>query len=161
MIRSKIKTRLRLKRQIIRCGCWIWTGLNTAASQKRHPNNLIYGVIKVGSKSFRVHRLSWMVYRGKIPRGKNVLHRCDRSLCFNPDHLFIGTQLENMRDCVAKDRHARGEEKSTAKLTDSNVRLIRKLASGGISQRALAKRFGIGKSLAGDVVRLKRWKHVK
>lgn len=50
------------------------------------------------------HRVSWIIFRGKIPKGKHVLHKCDTPLCVNPKHLFIGTALDNIRDCFNKGR---------------------------------------------------------
>ena len=78
--------------------CWTWHGMK---------NNHGYGMIYAGkakrAKSL-AHRVSWELFNGPIPEGKNVLHRCDNPECCNPEHLFIGSQLENMRDKIAKGR---------------------------------------------------------
>jgi hypothetical protein len=79
--------------------CWEWTG---------KKNNKGYGMIRTtGNKSdsFRLaHRISWFLANGDIPEGFHVLHRCDNPGCVNPDHLFLGTHLENMRDKLSKGR---------------------------------------------------------
>ena len=62
---------------------------------------------KVGNKTYLAHRFIWEKIRGKIPDGMCILHKCDNRSCVNLDHLFMGTQLDNMRDCVAKGRHAK------------------------------------------------------
>ena len=159
-----LRDRLISKRKIMRNGCWKWTGLNTSPQLKNHPNNLIYGQIKIGSKTFKVHRAAWIEFRGTIPEGKNVLHRCDFSLCFNPDHLFLGTQLDNMRDCSKKGRISKGEQHPKSLLTNSLVRKIRASSKPGTktgSNRALARKFGICKTMIGLVIQRKRWSHVK
>lgn len=86
-------------------GCWLWAG-------SIHESG--YGLIGVNNRSRRVHREMWRIFRGPIPRGSGyhgtcVLHRCDIPACCNPDHLFLGTQADNMRDMRAKGRWSRGD----------------------------------------------------
>ena len=76
-------------------GCWIWL---------KSLNNGGYGTVAVKGKSKFAHRFSWEFYRGPIPSGKNVLHRCDIPSCVNPDHLFIGSQTDNHLDSQTKGR---------------------------------------------------------
>lgn len=73
------------------CGCWIWNG----------PFTRGYG--KAGKRW--AHRLSWEAFKGQIPEGLHVLHKCDTPPCVNPGHLFLGTHRDNVRDCMAKGRH--------------------------------------------------------
>lgn len=72
-------------------GCWIWLG-------GLQPSG--YGIFR----RTRAHRLAWELYKGEIPDGKSVCHRCDIPSCVNPEHLFIGTQQENMVDAFKKGR---------------------------------------------------------
>lgn len=99
-------------------GCWIWM----LAFGKKHG----YGAAWNG-KYARAHRLSYEVFNGAIPEGLSVLHRCDEKLCVNPAHLFVGTQLDNMRDMVAKGRINAAPVGNTrgAKITAEIVRAIR------------------------------------
>jgi hypothetical protein len=81
-------------------GCWIWQGATGGAGR--------YGRVAIGSsETDQAHRVSYELHVGTIPEGHYVCHRCDVTLCVNPEHLFTGTQAENMRDMVAKDRCSR------------------------------------------------------
>jgi len=104
---------------------------------------------------------------GPIPEGRNVCHHCDRPLCVRPDHLFVGTQADNMADMAAKGRRRhftgrpqKGETNYYAKLTEDDVRTIRKLEADGISRKVIAERFGIHPSNIYYIVSRKTWTHV-
>lgn len=90
--------------------CWVWTS---------NINRTGYGQIGQGGqggKTLSAHRLSYEWHFGKIPEGLSVLHRCDNRRCVNPEHLFIGTAIDNVRDCIAKGRrwHQQIKEKEIA-----------------------------------------------
>ena len=98
-------------------GCWIWTACSNGDG---------YGLIAINSQPSRAHRVSWSLHKGIIPDGVNVLHKCDNPSCVNPDHLFLGTQQDNVTDMIQKNRHNhRGEANGKAKLNDDKVREIR------------------------------------
>lgn len=77
-------------------GCWEFTGVRLKSGG--------YGALNAGGVKFRAHRLSWLIFRGAIADGLHVLHRCDNPPCCNPDHLFLGTNDDNIRDRNAKGR---------------------------------------------------------
>lgn len=148
--------------------CWIWRG---------PVNDSGYGFLGSASTTERLtHRVSWTLCRGPIPAGMLVCHSCDvlyeRSdktyrRCVNPDHLFLGTPLDNARDRDQKGRArrdeqvARGEQTRGAKLTADIVRTIRsEYALGRVTQEALAHRFGVQESAIHKIVRRKNWRHV-
>ena len=135
--------------------CWEWTaGTNSGG----------YGDIKVAGRHIKAHRLAFQWLCGPIPEGICVCHHCDNPLCVNPDHLFLGTQAENIADRDAKDRGRgagpRGEANGSAKLTKADVREIRQLCAGGKAQEAVGKRYGISQSNISDIVNRKTWAHI-
>ena len=133
------------------CGCWIW--LNVVCAKG-------YGVANfVETKKQRAHRVSYLAFRGEIPEGLFVCHTCDIRCCVNPDHLFIGTNTDNMRDCAAKGRIVaqRGEDHNYAKLTAKDIPLIR---ASTLSQEAIGKQFGVSQRCVSDIKSGKTWRHI-
>lgn len=137
--------------------CWLWTGF---------IDELGYGRISSNRKDYKAHRLSYQTFIGPIPPGMCVLHRCDVRNCANPEHLFLGSQLDNIKDMVAKNRHRTnpryGTENPMSKVNDSIVRQIRAIyADGGTSQRKVADQFGLSVMTVNRIVNRKLWGHVK
>lgn len=135
-------------------GCWLWTGA---------VKELGYGVIGLGTReqgTAKAHRVSYMLHKGEIPAGMSVLHRCDTPSCVNPSHLFLGTLSDNMRDCVAKKRqfkpNNRGERSTTRVLSLQQVNEIRKKEKTG---RQYAAQFGVSKSTVFAIWRNVNWKY--
>lgn len=107
------------------------------------------------------HRASWMLYCGPIPAGMNVLHRCDVPPCVRPDHLFLGTQQENVMDMHAKGRGTdnSGERNPSARLTVDDVLLVRKLR-GQVRRRTIAAMFGVSVATVDAIFSRKLWSSV-
>lgn len=137
-------------------GCWLWLA---ALSAYR------YGCIGAG-KNYQMtpaHRVSWQLFRGEIPVGLNVLHKCDTPVCVNPDHLFLGTQEDNVHDMENKKRafHKKGSACGQAKLIEADVSAIRKLgAKTGIEEDKLAEQYGVCRSSIRWILQRKSWRHV-
>jgi len=127
-------------------GCWLWTGSR---------NSKGYGLIDDNSgRSLRAHRVSWKIHFGPISPGLQVLHKCDNPPCVNPAHLFLGSSLDNTRDCISKNRFP-------SKLTSSQVIKIRqRFADGDITRQQLADEFNVDRSTIGLIIRRKTWKHL-
>lgn len=99
--------------------CWIWNG---AASRG-------YGKIRVDDKILHAHVLSWMLFRGEVPDGHEVMHHCDNRACVNPAHLDTGTHVKNMQDMVRKGRSGAGVPKR--QMTTDHILQAKKLKAEG------------------------------
>lgn len=136
--------------------CWNWIGAH---------NSKGYGTVQVYGRSYYVHRFAYELLKGPIPEGKVVMHSCDNPSCVNPKHLVMGTQLDNMRDKVAKGRHrAPGpghplarEQNPAAQLSARQVASIRKKQKAGKSYRQLAEEFRVSKSQIARIINNQAW----
>ena len=140
-------------------GCWLWLA---ARSSYRYgcigvPRNRCSYPVKF--TMVHAHRVSWQLHRGKIPKGLSVLHKCDIPLCVNPNHLFLGTQEDNVRDMEKKKRarHPRGEKAGRAKLTEAKVRTIRKSKK---PVKELADKYGVTRGAIRFILLRVSWRHV-
>lgn len=133
-------------------GCHLWSA---AIGPGGYGN---FGIMRRPYRNTHVaHRVSWALNRGPIPVGMKVLHKCDNPPCVNPDHLFLGTQRDNVEDCVRKGRlnSRKGEANCKAKLTTEQIRYIR-----SSRERGLGRRYGV---LANQIYKIRKriaWRHV-
>lgn len=129
--------------------CWFWRG---------QVNRGGYGV----HGKILAHRASWLITRGEIPERLKILHHCDNRRCVNPNHLYAGTMMQNMRDMVDRGRanKARGEANWIAKLNTERVIEIRRRSAAGEQKASLAREFGVTASCVGSICKRKTWAHV-
>lgn len=127
--------------------CWEWMGGKTKDG---------YGSIGDNWKKIYTHRLVWELVNGPIPNKLCALHKCDNPGCCNPDHLFLGTKGDNIRDCIKKCR--RGN--CNRKMTPEQVIEIRELRKTGLSLRKIAVMFGIHNQQIYNIVSGRHWKEV-
>ena len=146
--------------------CWNWLGYLDKDgygqfSITRQTPIKIYG--KYTAK--KAHRLGWELIYGPIPKKILVCHSCDNPPCCNPEHLFLGTQLENMQDAVKKGRlkgNTAGVRNHWAKLTEEDVLEIRRLyQSGNYSCSQLEQLFNMSSASICRIYNYKTWKHLK
>lgn len=130
--------------------CWDWCG---------HIGVHGYGRFGHDRRQSETHRLAWELTHGEIPAGMCVCHRCDRPSCCNPDHLFLGSQRDNMRDRDSKGRQVtpRGARNGNAKLSVEDVLAIRASTE---PVRVLAKRFGVSRNHIYLVLNRTNWPHI-
>ncbi len=136
-------------------GCWNWKGMMFQAGYGQFKNMILNGRTPMAAS-----RASWIIHNGPIKDGLFVCHRCDNRACVNPDHLFLGTQGDNMQDCSAKLRMNHGEDRPQHKLTGADVRQIRRARQGGASWRSLATSFGVAQNCIVSACSGLTWAHV-
>lgn len=112
--------------------CWIW---------KMSKNSDGYGNVWVDKKYWKAHRLSYLVFKGDIPEGLCVCHRCDNASCVNPEHLWLGTHKENMLDMIKKGRTLYAEQRSNNKIPSYKRPEIVKEYLSGKTQLYLSKKY--------------------
>lgn len=150
--------------------CWMWTAGRFGRG---------YGAFSLDGRLQRAHRVIWTMLFGPIPEATPlVCHRCDNPSCVNPDHLFLDTSCGNNRDMVAKGRHrcgkgerhnskirpenvARGERAGGAKLSECDVRDIRRRVESGEPPTAVARSYSVTHGAVSLIVSRRNWRHVK
>jgi hypothetical protein len=159
MARKTIGQRIMASVKVTDDDCWEW--------QKSRDR---YGVMKVRGKACKVHRVAWEWFVGPIPEGLFVLHKCDNPSCCNPNHLFLGTQKDNMQDCAAKGRGfvprcppgkvargdangmrkhpglSKGDKNGRSKLTNNQRVAIYQRRKLGETTASLAAEYGVDRS---------------
>ena len=134
-------------------GCWVWY---------RGKDWDGYGIISINDKSDKAHRISYKTFVEDFPENLQVLHKCDNPSCINPDHLFLGSNKDNMHDKIKKGRdRVRGEQSVISKLNDVQVRKLREDFKNGIKYSQLGPKYGITPEQASNIVRRKVWKHLE
>ena len=116
--------------------CWLWTGSLDSRG---------YGRYKDGKVEWKAHRYAWFKTNGAIPDEKFLCHQCDVRTCVNPGHLFIGTALENGRDCASKGRER------NQKITDQQAIEIYEMYKSGIITREICRKYGITRAQVTDI----------
>ena len=133
-------------------GCILWVGCIDEIGYGRFPFN--------GEN--KAHRVAYSYFIGDIPKGMKVLHKCDVRNCVNPDHLFLGTQADNVADMVKKGRnisiHLFGERNPMSKLTETHVIEIREMVKSGFKQIEACRKFGVSPMTVSRIIRGVTWK---
>lgn len=155
--------------------CWLWQG---------HLTNG-YGRFGFQKKMYKAHRFAYLAFVGTIPPGLDVLHKCDTPNCVRPEHLFVGTHADNMRDMASKgrshwqqrpedvprgDRHRthiaphlapRGERNGQAKLTAEQVETIRQLLQTEHNYTKIGRQFSVTRGAIRRIANGRGWQNLQ
>ena len=133
--------------------CWGWKGIFFKAG---------YGQMWFMGKQINASRVSWIIHNGSIPNKLWVLHKCDNPPCTNPDHLFLGTCSDNVKDMIKKGRKkiSMGIDKKNSKLNNEKVIEIRKLIEQKTPYKEISQKFSISIASISGIKYNRSWKHV-
>lgn len=124
--------------------CWIWIGALRSE----------YGQFRINNRGISAHRFSWELHFGEIPKGMFVLHECDNPCCVNPNHLFLGTNRDNVDDRCDKQRGSRGEKHGRSFLIEKHVIEIYQSKERNY---LLAKDYEVDRRTISDIKSGRRW----
>lgn len=144
-----LKERIQNSVSIDEKGCWLWMG-------SKHRQG--YGNIRFKKKYGLTHRVTWEIYKGEIPTGMKVCHKCDMPSCCNPEHLFLGSQKDNVNDSQDKGRWKIGNPPRRNKLNYEQVQEIKSLNEEGMTRKQIEKKFGISPTCVAKILTGISWK---
>lgn len=151
---TSIQDRLNAKSKLnLDNGCVEWMGTINKKSG--------YGGITINGKRFFCHRVSWEEKHKMSAKGLVIRHICDNPKCINSSHLLSGTQKDNMKDKIVKDRQLKGTQIWNSKLNEKDIKDIIFMNRQGKSISELGKIYNITVSAIGNICKRKRWKHVE
>lgn len=123
--------------------CWDWIA---------GFSNTGYGSFRIFDATNNSHKVSWMIHFGEVPEGLEVCHKCDRRKCVNPQHLFIGTRLQNVLDMSRKNRNDKDDEHWNCKIQKSELPVIFEMKIQGATQHEMARKFGVTQGHISDIL---------
>lgn len=134
--------------------CWNYIG---------HRNKLGYGRQRFNTKNMMAYRISWELVNGPVPKGKQLNHKCNNPSCVRPDHLYAGTQKDNMRDVAAtgiKRDSVSGQNSVLAKLKNEDVFEIRKMIKSGVAICQIGRIFSVHETTIHAIDKGRTWTHI-
>jgi len=156
--REDPKDRFMRKVRLLDSGCWEWIG---GRKEVGYGSFMLIPTRGVRGRFVGAHVASHVLFVGPVPKGMCVCHKCDYTHCVNPDHLFIGTRKENLKDAMEKGRMAHGENSGTSKFKTKTILKIRDLFDSGKYNKAqLARKFNMSRRNVRAIVNRETWKHV-
>lgn len=150
LITRKDASRFRCKYRLLN-DCWVWIGRKDSKD---------YGLFDINGKPYFAHRISYLIHKGDFEQHLYVCHKCNNPPCVNPDHLYVGTQLDNMTDCINQDRQAYGERQGNHILTEKDVREIRYLLEQNITHEEISKKYGISRGAISRISNRTTWRQL-
>lgn len=135
-------------------GCWNWIAAIDSPG---------YGAFKINAKKVNSHRVAFAISTGNWPKTTDlVMHSCDNRLCCNPGHLSLGSHKDNTQEQIARGRIAHGERSGRAKLTELQVKAIKKMRTEyGVSTYLMSQALGISRKTLQNIASGHTWRHVE
>lgn len=134
-------------------GCWDWKGIIEWT-----------GYAKLGIRPpIKAHRASWLIHKGKIPKGLLILHTCDNRKCTNPNHLWLGTHSDNTQDMIKKGRinRPKGSELKASKINEEDAKNIKILLKNGLTCSEIGRQYKVSRKIIFRIKNGETWKHIK
>lgn len=122
---------------VVKNNCIVWNGPKAGSG---------YGVLSINKRNYYVHRLSYRMFKGRVPNNMFVCHHCDNPSCYNPEHLFLGTPKDNVTDMIKKGRARsvpKGEYKGKRSYTKEQYAEMRRMKNIGLSIKDIRQTFNI------------------
>jgi hypothetical protein len=130
-------------------GCWLWQGKRAGGRGGKEYGQIVIYVNRKRTYQY-IHRVSYITFKGAIPKRKEIRHICHVSLCANPAHLTVGTRKQNMLDRTLAGRKGN-------KITPAQVRKIRRDTR---TQSVIAASYGITQNMVSKIRLRQNWKDV-
>ena len=141
--------------------CWEWIGTSVPSGYGIFHLGRIRGESRDIRRIILAHRASWKVFKGEIGESLYILHKCNNRKCVNPNHLYQGSQKENVQDEIDSGTFIFGSKHPLSKLQESDIQKIVDFSKNGLSQRKIASMFGVDQALIWRIIHRKSWPHVK
>lgn len=125
-------------------GCWLWQGATGSDG---------YGRVRRRGVTHSAHRFAYGLFKGPIPEGLCVMHRCDVPLCVNPTHLVLGAKADNSRDMLRKGR----DRNTVPKLSFEQVLEVRRMLASGSTKAEVSEKYDICRSTVQDIETGSTW----
>lgn len=137
-------------------GCWTCDTAYKTRAGYLHLQITENGV----QHAIKVHRFSYEHFKGPLPKGKLACHTCDVRWCCNPEHLFPGTQSDNMQDMIRKGRGLVGEKNGNTRFKEADILRIYRYLDAGLTRAAIAKRLNVPAVTISQISTGRNWKHL-
>jgi hypothetical protein len=116
-----------------------------------------YSVMRRNKKNIYIHRYMYEKYKGEIPKGMVIRHKCDNPNCINPEHLEVGTHRDNVNDKISRGRQLKGEQIGNSKLTEE---IVIEIYRSNLSYKELQNKYNVSNAMVSLIKNKKRWQHL-